>query len=67
MAGGSYMVVRRIRIRVEVWDRSTLKDQEDTFGRHRHSGAPIGSQNERDKVDLAAKDGKGFSRLECLH
>ncbi|SDX13005.1 iron uptake transporter deferrochelatase/peroxidase subunit [Paenibacillus sp. CF384] len=59
MAGGSYMVVRRIRIRVEVWDRSTLKDQEDTFGRNRHSGAPLGSQNERDKVDLAAKNEKG--------
>ncbi|WP_308635170.1 iron uptake transporter deferrochelatase/peroxidase subunit [Paenibacillus silvisoli] len=59
MAGGSYMVVRRIRIRVEVWDRSTLKDQEGTFGRHRDSGAPIGSRGEFDKVDLNAKDEKG--------
>ncbi|SFF29825.1 deferrochelatase/peroxidase EfeB [Paenibacillus catalpae] len=59
MAGGSYMVVRRIRIRVEVWDRSTLGDQEATFGRHRQSGAPIGSSNEFDPVDLSKKDEKG--------
>lgn len=59
MNGGSYMVVRRIRIRVEVWDRSTLGDQEATFGRHRASGAPLGSQRETDPVDLEAKDGKG--------
>ncbi|GLX66271.1 iron uptake transporter deferrochelatase/peroxidase subunit [Paenibacillus glycanilyticus] len=59
MAGGSYMIVRRIRIRVEVWDRSTLGDQEATFGRHRDSGAPIGSKKEFDPVDLSRKDGKG--------
>ncbi|MUT68438.1 iron uptake transporter deferrochelatase/peroxidase subunit [Paenibacillus sp. NEAU-GSW1] len=60
MAGGTYMVARRIRIRVEVWDRSTLGDQEATFGRHRDSGAPLGSKNEFDKVDLAklGEDGK---------
>lgn len=59
MAGGSYMVVRRIRIRVEVWDRSTLGDQEATFGRHRDSGAPIGSKKEFDPIDLGKKDEKG--------
>ncbi|MFB9326509.1 iron uptake transporter deferrochelatase/peroxidase subunit [Paenibacillus aurantiacus] len=59
MSGGTYMVVRRIRIRVEVWDRSTLGDQEATFGRHRGSGAPLGSRSETDPVDLEAKDGKG--------
>ncbi|RUS42876.1 iron uptake transporter deferrochelatase/peroxidase subunit [Cohnella sp. AR92] len=59
MAGGTYMAVRRIRMRVEVWDRSTLSDQERTFGRHRSSGAPLGSANEFDKVDLNAKDANG--------
>ncbi|WP_053374157.1 iron uptake transporter deferrochelatase/peroxidase subunit [Paenibacillus sp. FJAT-27812] len=59
MDQGSYMVVRRIRVRIEVWDRSTLGDQEATFGRHRNSGAPIGSVHETDKIDLDKKDEKG--------
>lgn len=59
MAQGSYMVVRRIRIRVEVWDRSTLGDQETTFGRHRESGAPIGSKHEMDEVDVNKLDANG--------
>ncbi|MWV46827.1 deferrochelatase/peroxidase EfeB [Paenibacillus sp. HJL G12] len=59
MGGGSYMAVRRIRMRIEVWDRSSLKDQEDTFGRYRGSGAPLGAKNEFDAVDLNAKDEKG--------
>ncbi|WP_339847115.1 iron uptake transporter deferrochelatase/peroxidase subunit [Paenibacillus sp. FSL W7-1088] len=59
MAGGSYMAVRRVRMRVEVWDRSTLKDQEATFGRHRDSGAPLGSRGEFDPVDLKAKSADG--------
>lgn len=59
MDKGSYMVVRRIRIRVEVWDRSTLGDQEATFGRHRESGAPLGAAREFDALDLESKDAKG--------
>jgi deferrochelatase/peroxidase EfeB len=59
MAGGSYMIVRRIRIRVEVWDRSTLQDQEATFGRYRHNGAPLGGTDEFEAIDLSRKDERG--------
>jgi deferrochelatase/peroxidase EfeB len=59
MQGGSYMVVRRIRMRIEIWDRSSLQDQEATFGRHRDSGAPLGAKNEFDPVDLNRKDAEG--------
>ncbi|HEY4389828.1 MAG TPA: iron uptake transporter deferrochelatase/peroxidase subunit [Paenibacillus sp.] len=59
MLGGSYMVARRIRMRIEIWDRSPLSDQEQTFGRYRDSGAPIGSKDEFAPLDLGAKDSSG--------
>lgn len=59
MQGGSYMVARRIRMRIEIWDRSPLSEQEQTFGRYRDSGAPIGSRDEFDPLDLEAKDSSG--------
>ena len=54
MAGGSYLVARRIRMHIEVWDRSSLLDQEQTFGRTKAEGAPLGAAHERDPVDLDA-------------
>ncbi|WP_019908808.1 iron uptake transporter deferrochelatase/peroxidase subunit [Paenibacillus sp. HW567] len=59
MNGGTYMAVRRVRLRIEVWDRSTLSDQESTFGRHRQSGAPIGATDEFAKLNLEAADSAG--------
>ncbi|NGQ94961.1 deferrochelatase/peroxidase EfeB [Brevibacillus sp. SYP-B805] len=59
MAGGSYLVARRIRMRIEVWDRSSLADQEATFGRYRSSGAPLGAKNEFDPLPLDAKGPDG--------
>lgn len=61
LTNGSYLVVRRIQMHLETWDRTSLKDQEETFGRHRDSGAPIGMKNEFDSVDIHAKDLSGQS------
>jgi deferrochelatase/peroxidase EfeB len=58
MANGTYMVTRRIRMLIEVWDRSPLSDQETTIGRHKYSGAPLGGSGEFDTPDLAARNGK---------
>ena len=52
MRGGSYMVARRIRMLLEVWDRSSLEDQENTIGRRKYSGAPLGKQEEFEALGL---------------
>ena len=59
MHGGTYTVVRRIRITLEHWDRMPLGFQEQVIGRHKVSGAPIGKHNEFDPVDLDAVDKDG--------
>ena len=57
--GGTYLVARRIRIHLEAWDRSTLEDQEQTIGRVKTSGAPLGGINQSDPVDLQAAGADG--------
>jgi len=63
MAGGSYLVARRIRIHMEAWDRSTLGDQERTIGRVKSTGAPLGKTHEHDRVDLDAVNDFGQARI----
>ncbi len=59
MRGGSYLVARRIRIALEHWDRMTLAFQEQTVGRHKYSGAPLGLKDEYAPLDLETTDKDG--------
>jgi deferrochelatase/peroxidase EfeB len=59
MAGGSYLVARRIRMHIEVWDRTSLQEQEDVIGRDKKQGAPLGQAKEFDTLDFAKKGPDG--------
>jgi len=59
MRNGTYMIVRRIRMLLDVWDATSQTEQEATIGRHKASGAPLGAHAEHDPVDLAATQGNG--------
>ena len=59
LRGGSYVVVRRIRMALEHWDRMPVAFQEAAVGRRKASGAPLGGRNEFERLDLAATDRDG--------
>ncbi|HYJ56210.1 MAG TPA: Dyp-type peroxidase, partial [Mycobacterium sp.] len=50
--GGTYLVARRIRMRIEQWDRTTLLEQERVIGRQKGSGAPLGLADEFEELDF---------------
>ncbi|WP_330177107.1 iron uptake transporter deferrochelatase/peroxidase subunit [Streptomyces sp. NBC_01498] len=74
LAGGSYLVARRIAMRIETWDRTSLREQEDIVGRDKREGAAVGRAGEHDEpflksmlptshVRLAHPDSNGGARM----
>jgi len=63
MAGGSYLVARRIRMHIEVWDRTPLMEQEQVIGRDKKIGAPLGRSAEFDEPDFAALGTDSLPRI----
>lgn len=59
MAGGTYLVARRIRMHIEIWDRTSLTEQEAIIGRAKGSGAPLGQVAEFDPADLHVRGAGG--------
>jgi deferrochelatase/peroxidase EfeB len=52
MAGGTYLVSRKIRMLIETWDRTSLGEQESIIGRTKGEGAALGKRAEFDEPDL---------------
>ncbi|WP_435298893.1 iron uptake transporter deferrochelatase/peroxidase subunit [Timonella sp. A28] len=59
MAGGTYMVTRRIRMHIETWDRAPLREQEAIMGRTKKEGAPLSGGHEftTPNFDLPGRSG----------
>ncbi|MDQ2958162.1 MAG: Dyp-type peroxidase, partial [Actinomycetota bacterium] len=55
MAGGSYLVCRRIRMLLDSWERLGVAAQEAAVGRRKDTGAPLTGQQEHDNPDFAAE------------
>jgi deferrochelatase/peroxidase EfeB len=59
MRGGSYVVLRRGRVALEHWERTKIAFQEQTIGRRKLSGAPLGRETDLDAIDLSTVDADG--------
>ena len=59
LAGGSYLVARRINMTIEVWDRQPLEDQEGFVGRTKASGAPLSGGEEMTEPDFTMPGSDG--------
>ncbi|WP_413758216.1 iron uptake transporter deferrochelatase/peroxidase subunit [Streptomyces sp. MMBL 11-3] len=59
MAGGSYAVVRRIRMLLDDWEKLSVTDQENVIGRRKSDGAALSGGTETTAMDLEKTDGDG--------
>lgn len=58
MAGGTMMVLRRIRMNLDKWDELDRASKELAIGRRLDNGAPLNGEYENDPVDVTAlRDG----------
>lgn len=59
LQGGSYLVMRRIRIDLAAWEQTAVAAQEAVIGRDKETGAPLTGTRERDRADFGERDSAG--------
>lgn len=64
LVGGSYLVTRKINMRIETWDREPLVGQENIIGRSKGSGGPLSGGDEFAEIDFTAKNDLGDLALD---
>lgn len=65
MAGGSYLVARKIAMLIETWDRVRLSEQERITGRDKGEGAPLSGGTEQTSPDFAAAGVHGATAIDA--
>jgi deferrochelatase/peroxidase EfeB len=64
LAGGSYLVARKIRMVIENWDHTQLGEQERVIGRDKGRGAPLSGGTEFTEPDFHAKLAAGGTKID---
>jgi deferrochelatase/peroxidase EfeB len=65
LAGGSYLVARKIRMKIETWDRVRLAEQHRSVGRDKAHGAPLSGGDEATAPDFSARDATGAVAIDA--
>lgn len=63
-AGGTFLVLRRIRMQLDRWDRVDRVGREAVMGRRLDNGAPLTGEREFDVPDFARTDRFGFPVID---
>jgi deferrochelatase/peroxidase EfeB len=63
MAGGTYLVARKIRMVIESWDRTRLEEQQRVIGRDKGEGGPLSGGTEFSELDFEKPDDDGTPRI----
>ena len=58
--GGTTLLLRRIEMNLQTWDKLGREQKEEVIGRHLDTGAPMGKKHERDAIDLEATNENGM-------
>lgn len=62
-AGGTFLVLRRIRMELDTWDELDPSAMEASIGRRLSDGAPLTGTAEHDEPDLTALDATGLPAI----
>lgn len=66
LVGGTSMVVRRIAMNLDGWDRVDRASRENAVGRRLDNGAPLTGRRADDPMDLEAVDRLGFPVIDTF-
>ncbi|WP_144877372.1 iron uptake transporter deferrochelatase/peroxidase subunit [Microbacterium sp. 1.5R] len=67
MAGGSYLVARKIAMLIETWDRVRLSEQDTIIGRDKGRGAPLSGGDELTTPDFSSPRIDANSHVRLAH